>query len=98
MSKVPNWRFPVQYPIDFVRRTLPGDSDKLTEKTPMKSVFHFLKRDYWRELYEEAFYAFTLSGPWLDPRKVIHRKALLIARTRPLPRRSTSSRQASAIN
>jgi len=48
-------------------------------------------------LYEEAFYAFTLSGPWLDPRKVIHRKALLIARIRRLPRRSTSSRQASAI-
>src|ERR1017187_10862090 len=43
MSKVPNWRFPTRYPIDFVRRTFWGDSDKLTAENSNEINIRFLK-------------------------------------------------------
>lgn len=43
MSKVPNWRFPARFPIDFVRRTFPVDSDKLTAENSNEISIHFLK-------------------------------------------------------
>src|ERR1019366_6181114 len=43
MSKVPNWRFPTPYPIDFVRRTFWGDSYKLTAENSNEINIRFLK-------------------------------------------------------